>query len=526
MSDSPFFSYGSDRMTAGAALEIAGGLRSGRLESKALSDVKRSRQAVENIVNSGKVVYGVNTGFGPLCRTLIGAEDTKELQEHILRSHSSGMGDPISELKSKLMLILKLHALAKGSSGVSPYTLFRIQLLIENDIIPEVPSQGSVGASGDLAPLAHLFLPLIGLGTVHYKGKARPTAEVYRELKLAPLVLGPKEGLALINGTQFMASHAVTAVARLHNCLDCADLIGAMTIESLLGSGKPFQEELHALRPYGGTRHVARRMRILLCNSEMIESHKACSKVQDPYSLRCIPQVHGAAREAWLHLKNTAEIEINSVTDNPVILESGEAVSGGNFHGQPIALPMDYACFAAAELGNISDRRIYLLLEGSDDGLPTLLMKNTGINSGFMIPQYTSASLVTENKTLCFPASCDSIPTSLGQEDHVSMGAVSGRKLNTVIENVEKVLAVELLCAAQAFDYRRPMKSSPILEACHEMIRTHINHADDDRVFAEDLKTALELIRSKKLTAAAADGTKKAGLPLLEGEKHELYGLY
>ena len=526
MSGERYFSYGSGRMTAGRALAIARGLTEGRIESKARSAVERSHKAVVNLVESGKIVYGVNTGFGPLCRTIIGADDTRDLQEHILRSHSSGMGEPISVEKSKLMLILKLHALAKGGSGVSAETLERIAFFIENDIIPLVPSQGSVGASGDLAPLAHLFLPLIGLGRVYFEGGCLPTAEIMQRFELEPIVLGPKEGLALINGTQFMAAHAVSAIERFHNCLDCADLIGAMSVESLLGSVKPFSEELHSLRPYPGILHVARRMRILLCNSEIVESHKNCSRVQDPYSLRCIPQVHGAARESWLHLKDGAEIELNSVTDNPVILESGEAVSGGNFHGQPIALPMDYAAFAAAELGNISDRRIYLLLEGSDDGLPPLLMKNTGINSGFMIPQYTSASLVTENKTLCFPASCDSIPTSLGQEDHVSMGAVSGRKLNTVIDNVEKILAVELLCAAQAFDYRRPKRSSPILESCHGRIRERINHADDDRVFSEDLNTALMIIRSGELTEAAAEGAGKSGLPLYKGDYNEKYGLY
>lgn len=520
------FSYGTGYLTAGIALGLARGAGTGRLEQDTMNRVTQSRKAVEAIVRTGDVVYGVNTGFGPLCRTVIGAEDTRELQDHILRSHSSGMGDPIDSEKSKLMLILKLHALARGYSGVAPSTLERIRFQIDNNIIPQVPSQGSVGASGDLAPLAHLCLPLIGLGMVNYAGTVLPAGEVLSKLAQPPLELGPKEGLALINGTQFMAAHAVTALERFHNCLECADLIGAMTLESLLGSVKPFRPELHELRPYGGTRHVAHRLRLLLSGSEMVESHKACPKVQDPYSLRCMPQVHGAARQAWLHLKETVETEINSVTDNPIILESGEAVSGGNFHGQPIALPMDYAAFAAAELGNISDRRIYLLLMGSEDGLPALLMKNTGINSGFMIPQYTSASLVTENKTLCFPASCDSIPTSLGQEDHVSMGSISGRKLNVILENVEKILAVELLCAAQAFDFRRPMRSSPILEACHHEVRAHIDHADDDRVFADDLAAALRIIRSKRLTAAAAEGAQKADIPLFEGENHELFGLY
>ncbi len=519
------FSYGEDHLTPGIALSLARG-GPGRLTPAVMDRVKQSQSRVQDLVDRGEVVYGVNTGFGPLCRTIIGAEDTRLLQDHILRSHSSGMGDPIDEEKAKLMLILKLHALCRGFSGSAPATLERIFLQIENDIIPQVPSQGSVGASGDLAPLSHLFLPLIGLGKVYHQGKLRPALEVLRDRKLPPLELGPKEGLALINGTQFMAAHGVTALERFHQCLETADLVGAMTLEALLGSVKPFREELHRLRPHRGIIHVARRLRLLLEGSEMVESHRGCQKVQDPYSLRCMPQVHGAAREAWLHLKQIVEIEINGVTDNPVILETGEAVSGGNFHGEPIALPLDYAAFAASEVGNISDRRIYLLLEGSADGLPELLMKNTGINSGFMIPQYTSAALVTENKTLCFPASCDSIPTSLGQEDHVSMGAVSGRKLTVILENLEKILAVELLCAAQAFDFRRPMKSSPILEACHHEIREVIDHADDDRVFADDLENARRLIRSGRLLRTASQAASQAAIPLEEGETHELFGVY
>jgi len=519
-------SYGKNSLSAGEILALARGTAKAVIEPEVTDAVEKSKQAVENIVNSGEVVYGVNTGFGPLCRTTISAEDTKVLQDHILRSHSSGMGDPISPELSKIMLILKLHALAQGFSGSDPATLGRIQFMIDNDIIPEVPSQGSVGASGVVAPLSHLFLPLIGLGRVHHAGLVHPAGKILDSYELKPLELGPKEGLALINGTQFMAAHGITAIERFHNCLETADLVGAMTLESLLGSVKPFREELHRLRPHSGIQYVAKRLRLMLENSEMLGSHENCTRVQDPYSLRCMPQVHGAARQSWRHLKEIIETEINSVTDNPVITQGGEAISGGNFHGEPIALPMDYAAFAAAELGNIADRRIYLLLEGTDDGLPALLMKDTGINSGFMIPQYTSAALVTENKTLCFPASCDSIPTSLGQEDHVSMGSISGRKLNTIIENVEKILAVELLCAAQAFDFRRPMKSSPILEACHEEVRKHIDHADADRVFADDLATALALVKSKKLLTAASNAANDAGIPLEEGDEYEHYGLY
>ena len=281
----------------------------------------------------------------------------------------------------------------------------------------------------------------------------------------------------------------------MQNCLDAADIIGAMSLEALTGTKAPFDERLHELRPYEGNKSVARRLRLLLQDSEIMQSHVDCGRVQDPYSLRCMPQVHGASRNAWLHLKELTEIELNAVTDNPIILSANDTISGGNFHGQPLALPLDYACFAAAELGNISDRRCYLLLEGKW-GLPVLLMKNVGLNSGFMIPQYTTAALVTENKTLCFPASADSIPTSLGQEDHVSMGSISGRKLNKVLDNLEYILAIELLSACQAIEFRRPLKSSKILEFAHSYVRDFVSFAEEDRIFAEDINRVANLIKN------------------------------
>jgi histidine ammonia-lyase len=321
------------------------------------------------------------------------------------------------------------------------------------------------------------------------------TAEVLKSFQMNPVQLGAKEGLALINGTQFILSFAVKAVQRMQNCLDVADIIGAMSLEALTGTKAPFDERLHELRPYEGNKTVARRLRMLLQDSEIMQSHVDCGRVQDPYSLRCMPQVHGASRNAWLHLKELTEIELNAVTDNPIILSANDTISGGNFHGQPLALPLDYACFAAAELGNISDRRCYLLLEGKW-GLPVLLMKNVGLNSGFMIPQYTTAALVTENKTLCFPASADSIPTSLGQEDHVSMGSISGRKLNKVLDNLEYILAIELLSACQAIEFRRPLKSSKILEFAHSYVRDFVSFAEEDRIFAEDINRVANLIKN------------------------------
>lgn len=494
------FNYGIDRLTVSKALQIAQGKIKGQLSEEAITKINKSTADVQQIVEGQSTVYGINTGFGPLCNVKISPEDTKELQYNILKSHSVGVGHPIQKETAKLMMILKVHSLAQGYSGIQLSTLERICWHINQDIIPVVPEKGSVGASGDLAPLAHLFLPLIGLGELIINHQRVATSDYFQQQDISPIALGPKEGLALINGTQFIAAHAIQVVDKLHNCLDHADIIGSMMLEALAGSVKPFEPRLHEIRAFAGNQWVARRISKMLKGSEILDSHIDCDRVQDPYSLRCMPQVHGSSRNAWLHLKELVEIELNSVTDNPIILNADETISGGNFHGQPLALPLDYAALAAAELGNISDRRIYLALEGKIEGLPTLLMRNTGINSGFMLPQYTSAALVSENKSLCFPASADSVPTSMGQEDHVSMGSISGRKALQIIENLEQILAIELLCAAQAFDFRRPLKSSDSLEKCHEHVRSQIDHATEDRIFADDIAKAFHIIDSRKLT--------------------------
>lgn len=515
------FHYGKDYLTVSTVLDLARGSKRGTLHPETLQKVEKSADIVSDIVAAEKVVYGINTGFGPLCNTIISKENTQILQENILRSHAVGVGNYISKELAKIMLILKAHSLAQGYSGVSLRLLERIIWHIENDIIPCVPEQGSVGASGDLAPLAHLFLPLIGLGQVWVGDQGADPSSMLNNHQLSPLSLGPKEGLALINGTQFIAAHATLVVERLYNCLDHADLIGAMMIESLMGSIKPFMKPLHQVRPYTANLHVAQRIYSMLEDSEILHSHENCDRVQDPYSLRCIPQVHGTSRTAWLHLKDLVETELNSVTDNPIIIDDQLTISGGNFHGQPLALPLDYAALAASELGNISDRRIYLALEGLE-GLPKLLMKDTGINSGFMLCQYTSAALASENKSLVYPASADSIPTSLGQEDHVSMGSISGRKALQIIGNLEKILAIELLCAAQAFDFRRPLKSGEVLEECHATIRKHIDHADQDRVFSADIHQALSLITSRELT----DMVSIDKFPQFKTEYYDLYEVY
>lgn len=510
------FKYGTDTLTTEIALSIAAGKTTAVLGESAIRRINASQDAVKQIVADQKTVYGVNTGFGILANTAISPEDTATLQYKILQSHSVGVGDPIPAEVAKLMLITKVQALAKGFSGVQLSTLERITWHINNDVIPVVPEKGSVGASGDLAPLSHLFLPLIGLGECFYKGQRMATAAIFAETGLGPITLGPKEGLALINGTQFILSFAVKAVQRMHNCLEAADIIGAMSLEALTGTKAPFDARLHELRPYKGNQLVAQRLRLLLHGSAIMESHVDCGRVQDPYSLRCMPQVHGASRNAWLHLKELTTIELNAVTDNPIILGADDTISGGNFHGQPLALPLDYACFAAAEVGNIADRRCYLLLEGKW-GLPMLLMKDVGLNSGFMIPQYTTAALVTENKTLCFPSSADSIPTSLGQEDHVSMGSISGRKLNRVLDNLEYILAIELLSACQAIEFRRPHKSSALLEYAHDYVREFVGFAAEDRIFADDINRVAGLIKDfsfvQKLDAFAAS----QGIALNEG---------
>lgn len=514
------FHYGVDHLSIDKVLNIASGNLIAGFSDESLRKIKASENAVNEIVETGRTVYGVNTGFGILADQAISPEDTRLLQHKILQSHSVGVGKPIPAEIAKIMLITKVHALAQGFSGVRLETLERILWHIRENVIPVVPEQGSVGASGDLAPLSHLFLPLIGHGEVVYQQQTYPAQTILKKFNLAPLQLGPKEGLALINGTQFILSFAIKAVQRLYYCLEAADFIGAMSLEALTGTKAPFDPRLHQLRPFAGTSYVAHRLWNILSPSQIMQSHIDCGRVQDPYSLRCMPQVHGASRNAWLHLKELTTIELNSVTDNPIILAADDTISGGNFHGQPLALPLDYASIAAAELGNIADRRCYLLLEGKW-GLPMLLMNKVGLNSGFMIPQYTTAALVTENKSLCFPSSADSIPTSLGQEDHVSMGSISGRKLNQIIDNLENILAIELLCAAQAIEFRRPLKSSPLLEHAHEYVRKFVSFAEEDRIFADDINAMKKIINDFSFVNSCHAFAKNNNIPLFQ--QNELF---
>jgi histidine ammonia-lyase len=460
----------------------------------------RSREVVLEALEDGQAHYGINTGFGVLANKRISSEQLSDLQQNLLLSHACGVGEPIPQDITRLMLQLKIHALGLGYSGISRTTFAQLLKFEETGLVPWVPSRGSVGASGDLAPLAHLCLPLIGRGEVwnDSSGGKGPADEALRSLGITPVRLKAKDGLALINGTQMMAAYGAFVLERALVLQQEADILAAMSLEALQGSAVPFDERIHAIRPHPGQQAVAANIRKLLEHSEIMDSHRDCGRVQDPYCLRCVPQVHGASRDALAYAVETVETELNSVTDNPLVFENGDILSGGNFHGQPLALAMDFAAIALAELGSISERRTYLLLEGHD-GLPRLLMEDTGVNSGFMIPQYTAAALVSENKVLCHPASVDSIPTSLGQEDHVSMGSISALKLLSVLRNVERVLAVEFLTAAQALDFRAPLRPGRGVQVAHEYLRGLISHANQDYEVRNDLDICSDILRRGEL---------------------------
>ena len=469
--------------------------------------VDASRAVVLRALDDGRAHYGINTGFGVLANKRIGTEQLAELQQNILLSHACGVGEPVPPEITRLMLQLKIHALGLGQSGISRTTFDQLLALEASGLVPWVPSRGSVGASGDLAPLAHLCLPLIGRGEAwngDFSGK-EDAAKAMHRLGLEPIALQAKDGLALINGTQLMAAYGAFVLERARVLQTEADILAGMSLEALQGSAAPFDARIHRIRPHEGQGTVAANIRRLLEHSEILDAHRDCGRVQDPYCLRCVPQVHGASRDALAYAARVVETELNSVTDNPLVFDNGDILSGGNFHGQPLALALDFAAIALAELASISERRTYLLLEGVD-GLPKLLMRDTGVNSGFMIPQYTAAALVSENKILCHPASVDSIPTSLGQEDHVSMGSISALKLLSVLRNVERVLAVELLTAAQALDFRAPLKPGRGVHVAHGMLRERIGHADRDYEVRNDLDTCAEILRSGEL-AAAVNGT-------------------
>ncbi len=475
------------------------------LAPAARARIRASRRTVDALHDDPAPHYGINTGFGILAHQRVPASDIEQLQENLILSHAVGVGDEVPAEIVRLMLLLKVNGLAVGLSGVRPVIVDRLIRFYNEDALPVVYTKGSLGASGDLAPLAHLVLPLLGLGEMDFRGKRLQAATVLKQLKLEPLTLQSKEGLGLINGTQFMSAYAVHCLLRIGNLATTADIAAAMTLEAARGSAAPYDERIHAARPHRGQLEVARNVRQLLKGSKILPSHAHCAKVQDPYSLRCVPQVHGASRLAIAHAREVVETEINSATDNPLVFENGDVISGGNFHGEPLAFILDYLAIATAELASIAERRIYMLLHGDTIGdvkVPKLLMQDTGLNSGFMIPQYTAAALVSENKIFAHPASVDSIPSSLGQEDHVSMGSISATKLLEVVKNTETVLAIEFMCSAQGLEFLRPLKSGRGVEAAFAEVRRHIPFAQADRLFHHDVQTALALVRSEQIALA------------------------
>jgi histidine ammonia-lyase len=480
----------------------------------AFSDAARgrvvaSRQAIERIVaegDRGPAVYGVNTGFGALAETRIPEASIRDLQRNLVRSHACGVGPDLGVPEVRAMMLLRAQVVALGYSGVRAEVVDLLVGMLNAGITPRVPSQGSVGASGDLAPLAHLALALIGEGEVVVGGGHVPSGQALADAGLVPLELAAKEGLALINGTQYMTALGALALHDAAELAKVADIAGAVSLEALMGTKTPFDDRLMTVRPHPGQATCARNLRALLADSELMESHRGCGKVQDPYSLRCMPQVHGASRDAIGWATEVIVREINSVTDNPTVLlgdGGAELLSGGNFHGQPVALALDLAAIAAAELANISERRVEQLVNPAlSSGLTPFLAPKSGLHSGFMIAQVASASVVSENKVLCHPASVDSIPSSAGREDHVSMGSIGARKLAQVIENVESSLAIEIMTAAQGIDQRAPLKPAVGVRAAHAEVRTRVPTLVDDRPLYKDIAEVRTLVRTGKLVAA------------------------
>jgi histidine ammonia-lyase len=451
------------------------------LSSTDIDSINNNRNYLDKKIAEGGTYYGINTGFGSLCNVRVDDDQLSELQENLVCSHACGFGDEVAPEIVKIMLLLKIRGLAQGYSGIHPATIGRLVQFYNDNVLPVVFEQGSLGASGDLAPLAHLSLPLLGKGSIYIDNKKANAAA----LNYQPLTLHAKEGLALLNGTQFMSSYATWALIQAKRLLRWADVIAAISLEAFDGKVEPFTHAIHRIRPHAGQIATAAAVRDLLNGSALQAQEK--KQVQDPYSFRCVPQVHGATKDVIAHVNHIVETEINAVTDNPIVFEEEDLiVSGGNFHGQPLALQLDFFAIAMAEIANISERRTYLLVSGQR-GLPPFLAKNPGLHSGFMIAQYTAASIVSQNKQYCTPASVDSIVSSNGQEDHVSMGANAATKLKKVIENVQRVLAIELLTAAQALDFRRPAQSATALEKIITAFRKEVSFNDADRILHDDM---------------------------------------
>ena len=493
-----------DTLTLEEIREVAAGRARIELAPAALERVERARALVDRTAAGDVPTYGINTGFGTLSEVRIDRKDLRTLQRNLLVSHAAGVGQPLPLAEARALLLLRANVLAKGHSGVRPRTLQLALEMLNRDVVPVVPERGSVGASGDLAPLAHLALVLIGEGEAFWKGERLPGAEALRRAGLEPVVLEAKEGLTLVNGTQAMTAVGTLTLLRAEALAEVADLAGAMTVEGLLGSHRPFQELIQAVRPHPGQQAVAAHLRALLADSEIVESHRDCSKVQDPYSLRCMPQVHGAARDGLSYVRAVLAVEANSATDNPLVFPAEEQiVSGGNFHGQPVSLALDVLAIACTQLSTISERRVEQLVNPALSGLPPFLAKNSGLNSGFMIAQVTSAALVAESRVLSHPASVDSIPSSAGREDHVSMGMTAALKARQVAEFTRSCLAVELLVAAQALDFRQPLRPGRGVAAAHRLLRESVPTLEVDREIHRDIEAVSRLIDSGALLDAA-----------------------
>lgn len=485
--------------------EVARGLATVGLAPEAAARVERSRQLVDRVAGGDKPVYGINTGFGTLAEVRIEKPDLKRLQRNLIHSHAAGVGAPLPHREARALMLLRANVLAKGFSGIRLQTLQLLLDMLNRDLVPVVPERGSVGASGDLAPLAHLALALIGDGEVFVDGVRQPARPALERAGLEPCVLEAKEGLALVNGTQAICAVGTLAQLTGERLCDLADLAGAMTLEGLLGSHRPFKPEIHDIRPHQGQRAAAAHLRRLLEGSELVETHKNCKKVQDPYSLRCMPQVHGAARDGVRFSREQLSVEINSATDNPLVFaETEELVSGGNFHGQPVSLALDVLAMSLTQLAAISERRIEQLVNPSLSGLPPFLAKKSGLNSGFMIGQVTAAALVVESRILSHPACVDSIPSSAGREDHVSMGMTAALKARQVVDHVKTVLAIELLVAAQALDFRKELgKAGKSVQQAWELIRETVPFMEEDRELHRDIQAIVGLIDSGKLVELA-----------------------
>ena len=465
------------------------------LSEEAKINIAKCREYLDKkMATQVEPIYGINTGFGSLCNVKISNENLSQLQENLVKSHACGTGEEVPHEIVKIMLLLKIQSLSYGNSGVQLQTVERLVDFYNHDVLPVIYSQGSLGASGDLAPLAHLSLPLIGEGEVYHDGYRQPTMKVLQKFNWKPIVLQSKEGLALLNGTQFMSSYGCYVLLKAMKNSYLADVIAAISLEGFDGRIEPFNELIHYVRPHNGQITTAQRMTEFLEGSEIIAQEK--QHVQDPYSFRCIPQVHGASKDAIDYVKKVFKTEINSVTDNPNIFKDEDLIiSGGNFHGQPLALALDFLGIALAELGNISERRTYQLISGLR-GLPAFLVDNPGLNSGFMIPQYTAASIVSQNKQLATPASIDSIVSSNGQEDHVSMGANAATKCLKIVENLERILAIELMNASQALEYRRPLQSSEFLESFLKSYREEVPLVKEDRILHYDIEKSVAFLQS------------------------------